>query len=50
MAAKKKKGTSPSRKGKHVDKIALKDLSPKKDPRGGVMSTRKHIGGPHSIT
>jgi hypothetical protein len=50
VAAKKKKGSSPAQKGKDVDKIALKDLSPKKDPRGGVMSTRIHIGGPRSIT
>lgn len=50
MAAKKKSASSATKKGKKVNKIALKDLEAKKDPRGGVMSTRIGLGRPLSIT
>lgn len=51
MAAKKKKNDAPAtKKGRKSKKIALKDLEPRKDPRGGVMSTRIGLRRPNSIT
>ena len=50
MAAKKKDGTPASTKGRKSKKITLKDLKPKKDPRGGAMSTRIGLRRPNSIT